>query len=266
MFGVFIRSIDERTENLCFKSCVNEVDKENIFIIKNKYPAYLAYQEMFIKAKDKKYNWFLGLDADVILIPNWLSIAKKLKDNLDDGTWFVFSCAVRDKFLGMVDRGNHFYNGEHIDQALEILENKTQYMIKPETSICKYIGHRDPHFSDRFIGYHGYEQYNKDILYRFWLQAKRKRHLENIHLFLKNKDNNTNSDNDFNMATLGWKYGKENWFQYKMRALFPNLVKSYQSDASIRDKLYSNYCKGNPEKEHLVLLYEKFINERSNEI
>ena len=59
-FGVIIRSIEERTESLCYDSCVTFLPKDNIQIVRNIYPNFRAYIEMFRIAIDQKYDWYLA--------------------------------------------------------------------------------------------------------------------------------------------------------------------------------------------------------------
>ena len=66
-FGIFIRSVGERTEKLCIEACKQSLDSSKIHLIKNYYPAHKAYAKMFRMADELGYDWYLGLDADVIL-------------------------------------------------------------------------------------------------------------------------------------------------------------------------------------------------------
>jgi len=73
-FGVFIRSIGERTEQLCAESCYQCLPPENVHILRNYYPSYNVYRAMFQEALKLGYEWYMGLDADVILLPGWMKI------------------------------------------------------------------------------------------------------------------------------------------------------------------------------------------------
>jgi len=262
MFGIFIRSVGERTEKLCWESCRIHISPENIIIIRDVFPAHKAYSEMFEQAKLLNYDWFLGVDADVVLVKDWYELALQKRMEMEQKKWFVFSGVVRDKFLGWIDRGNHFYNGEHVDKALDVLHQKTKYMLKPESAICQYVGLEDPHYKDITIGYHGYEQYCRDIYYRFWMQAKRKREMENDYPFLKEDFNAGNIDHDFIIAKKGWSAGRESRFLFWLRSKLHVFMRGVRSDASLRDRLFSKQIKNIREKSELETSLEEFFRNR----
>jgi hypothetical protein len=172
-FGVVIRSVGERTEGLCFDACKQAVDEKDIVIIRGVFPASKAYQQMFTTALSRKWRWFLGVDADVVMTSDWLEIAKRRREDFSSREWLVFGLGMEDKWLGRVDRGNHFYNGRHVQEALRTLQTKTAGRLKPESDICRVLKYYNPFFKDEMAGYHGYEQYYRDIFYTFWLRAKR---------------------------------------------------------------------------------------------
>lgn len=261
MFGVFIRSVGERTEQLCLESCRQCIPHENVRIIKNKFPAYNAFIEMFKQAKELDYEWYLGVDADIVLVPNWYEIALQKKKEMEKSEWFAFTVSVMDKFLGKIDRGNHFYNGKHTEKSLEILKTKTKHMLKPESKIRHYVKHNNTRFNDLVIGYHGYEQFFCDIFYRFWMQAKRDRKLEKKYLFLKKgSEDNVLEDIDFSIAQKGWNIEKKkNRISYWLHKKYPSLSKKIKSDASLRKRLFSEHIKNMQEKDPLSLSLEMFL-------
>lgn len=85
-------------------------------------------------------------------------------------------------------------------------------MLKPESSICQYVEYKDLHFKEEVIGFHGYEQFFLDIFYRFWIQAKRKRGIENDFHFLKENISPDTIDYDFIVTKEGWSADKEGMF------------------------------------------------------
>ena len=251
-FGVFIRSVGERTEKLCYDSCVRSVSDEKITVIKNIFPAYRAYQEMFRMAYQKKYSWFLGLDADLVLASDWYEKAVEFKKKIENIDWFVFAIAVEDKFLGKISRGNHFYNGKYCEKALDILNKRTWNLTKPESAIRHYVDAKNTYFNETFIGYHGFEQYYCDIFYRFWLRAKRERDIwENCKYLQKDFSEKLLSDYDYHVAELGWNAGKENIVLYRLRLKLPFLFKHMMSNASRRHKLFAGQNNKIIEKEKL---------------
>lgn len=266
MFGVFIRSIEERTEKLCLESCQSCIPLEHIHMIRNQFPAYNAYVKMFEQAKAKGYDWFMGLDADIVLVPGWYDIVLKKKAEVEKKDWFVFTISVRDKFLGRIDRGNHFYNGRYAEAALEALHTQTKDTLKPESRIRHHVDAENRYFDDVFIGYHGYEQFFADTFYRFWLQSKRLRKMGIRHSFLRKKPRKAAAqDTDFFVAQKGWHTGKEGslmraWLSSKFPALIKdNSESEARSDAAQRESLFSEHLKEMQEKAPLALSWEDFL-------
>ena len=56
--GVYVRSIGERTERLCLESCYQYVDPSDVHLLKNYFPSYEVYREMFKRANKSEYDWF----------------------------------------------------------------------------------------------------------------------------------------------------------------------------------------------------------------
>ncbi len=136
-FGVIIRSIGENTEKLCYESLIqNQVDSNSIHIVRNISPAYKANIRCHQIAKNQNYNWYLILDADMILKPNILSVITNVLDIVASSQLkkILFRIAFKaDDYItnSMLERGNHTYNGKYNDLLLEgsvqlkkITENK----------------------------------------------------------------------------------------------------------------------------------------------
>jgi len=207
--GIFIRSSGERTESLTYESCLKGIDKSNIHIIKNYYPSWKAYEKMFNDAKTIGYDFFLGIDADIVLKENWLSIVEKKIRTIQNEDFFVITFHMNDPFIGNADRGNHFYNGKYSSESLHILKTITWKTLKPEIFIRNYIDAKTFVFDD-IIGYHGFEQYYRDIFYRFWIQYKR-----NHSNISKNKlfNDKIKIDDDLRVARAGWNKSKKEFIK-----------------------------------------------------
>ena len=205
-FGIIIRSIEERTENLCYESCLQAIPKENIHLVRNIFPSFRAYIEMFKIAIEYEYDWFLALDADLVLFPNWLSLVAEKIYQYNNTNLFVFGHLVEDKYFGTIDRGNHCYNGFYAERAIEAISKAIKLSVKPERYIKKYIKgiERIPTFSEK-IAWHGFEQYYKDIYYRFWNRRRRNPTEEFKRDFFDLVTNNRNKkDLDYQIALAGW--------------------------------------------------------------
>lgn len=192
-FGVIIRSIGERTEKLCYESVKQYIPDENINLLRNYYPSYKAFLKMFKIAKKEKYDWFLGLDADVILKENWFDLFKSKIENNQCDNIFRVHFYVKDGITGNnLVRGNNFYNGKYLKLSKKYLKeniiigrfwfyykNKgfnTGYFTKPESAIRTHFREKlnipDKTFEET-VGYHSYEQYYSEIFRQYITRRKR---------------------------------------------------------------------------------------------
>jgi hypothetical protein len=147
----------------------------------------------------------LALDADVILIKDWLErIENTLVENIESNI-YAFSFKIRDKFFGIIDRGNHFCNGKYASKSRQVLNEITRFSGYPENDIKKHIENIDlNHYPDIVIGYHGFEQYYKDVYYRFWNSHRRKMKQNRVEHFLAECKEKQVLDRDYQAAYLGW--------------------------------------------------------------
>jgi len=259
-FGVIIRSIEERTEKLCYESCLQVMPESNIHIIKNLYPSYKAHDKTFQIGIENRYDWYLALDADIIPLPDWLDIIAKKIEKLKNSNFFTFSHAVYDKFLGKVDRGNHCYNGKYGIQAREVIKHFARKQLKPEAAIKHYMQDISScHFPEKLFGYHSFEQYYKDIYYQFWNRQRRRPPTELKNIFLNQCEKCRSFDNDYEVALMGW-----NSFRLKDRILSKYFPKQSLPLKDFHEKIKKNLMQsGITEKGACELSYESFLKKYS---
>lgn len=186
-FGIIIRSIKERTESLAIESAKRYAPKNTeLIVLRDYYPAHKVYLEMYKVAIEKKFDWYLALDADIVLIPNWFNKIKKIiyKTNNDYIFRVVFN-VIDGIQRERLDYGQHLYNGKYSELLYNQLNNLTNKvkagelsankLLKPEGSVArnlinngyKKIGKRT------IIGFHGYEQYYSEIFRRYLIRYHR---------------------------------------------------------------------------------------------
>lgn len=186
-FGVIIRSIGERTEKLCYESVRQYISEDKIHILRNYYPSTKAFLKMFEIAKNQNYDWFLGLDADIVLGKNWFDLFKsKVKDEKTND-FFRIHFFVKDGITHTnLVRGNNFYNAKYLKLSEKYLRYNikvgnswfyyklmglsTELFTKPESSILIHFEKKHSIFNkvfDEVIGYHSYEQYYSEIFRQY---------------------------------------------------------------------------------------------------
>lgn len=233
-FGIYIRSIGERTEQLCIDSCGQYIDLKDIHVLRNYFPSYNIYREMFNRAVKSEYDWFLGIDADVVLYENWFKIVHKDIEHCINKKVFKFTYLVDDYiFREPIDRGNHIYNNAFSKYALKELKKnifisklprflKKHYEIgrylKPETSLRGRLLKTKNLLNFNYtevIGVHGAEQYLSEVFRRFAVRANRNSEYANKYNFLHQSNQESlhqQGDIDRYVANLGWNYGMKHHF------------------------------------------------------
>lgn len=185
-FGVIIRSIGENTENLCKESVKNVMPDAQIHIVKNISPAHDAYIHMFNIALKENFDWFLALDADVVLAPNWHKDFLNVVNTENTDKTYKISFDVKD-FITQSNlcRGNHFYNGKLVKMCLMYIKinkwiSKQKYLrtrigkylvnpgyyLKPESTLITHFKRHNINaiLKKNLIGYHAYEQSDEEIV------------------------------------------------------------------------------------------------------
>ena len=224
-FGVIIRSIGERTEQLCYESVRQSVAESDIFFVKNITPSYNAYLKMFSMASGMKWDWFLAIDADVILVNNWYEIISEVINSYSLEGFYAFDFPVVDYVSEKVlYRGIHIYCCKYNNYFQKyMLFNKYlskthflkkcfnhRYVTKPESSLeihLNRIGLQYKRFG-QVIGWHGYEQYYREIFRQFVVRFLRdKGFAENYaNCLLEQNQNNLVITNDIDrlIANIAW--------------------------------------------------------------
>lgn len=198
--GAIIRSVGERTERLCYESVAQYMPEKNIHIVKNMYPFAKAVGRMIDIAIEEKFTWFLGLDADVVLKPGWMSIANGYVLQEDIEQYYMLDFLLVDRFVKKRIPGVHFYNGLFNMQMKEALA-KVKDTNKPEGNIRHKIG--APRFqTPEYIGYHGFQQYYRDIYNRFVIRAGRNPEYIKKHSLFQGI-----LDQEEMVGLAGWQYG-----------------------------------------------------------
>jgi hypothetical protein len=199
--GCIIRSVGERTEKLCIDSVKRHLAEDSIHMIRNVKPFSSALDRMFEIAIENDYDWYFGLDADVILVKDWLDKLNTVVSNLDRDCYRI-DFPVKDRFLDKITyAGTHFYNHRFTREAQKMLE-RTRNDNKPEGNIRHLMSQKEHLEKDVCLGYHGFEQYRRDIFARFALRYKRdSRYVKRHRIFRE-------MDEEKEVAKAGWEYAK----------------------------------------------------------
>jgi predicted nucleic acid-binding protein len=199
---VTVRTSDERTEQACIQSVLDEgVSGNQIHIIKET-PFKKALEMCFKKAFESDAKWLLTLDADMILIPgvikNLIIEAEKMPDH-----FIQIQARILDKFYGEVRGGGpRIYRVKHLGNALRVSQSLKDD-IRPETNIIKVMGRRGYHsrYISPCIALHDFEQYFTDIYRKACVHAVK--HMSKLPIILEQAVKYKVADADYQVILKG---------------------------------------------------------------
>ena len=152
-------------------------------------------------AENSDYDWYFGLDADVVLKEGWIDdVHSVLKTNNKE--YYRMDFLLKDRFVDNEIYGAHLYNNKYTKEVKEKLL-KTKDQSKPEGSIRHIMSPGNLNVEKIFLGYHGYFQYRRDIFSRFALRYSRDKN------FVKKHKIFSKMDEEKVVAKKGWDFAKE---------------------------------------------------------
>jgi len=208
--GAIVRSCGERTERLCIDSLKNELYKGDIKIIRNVYPFKETLKRCYSTAIQEKFDWYLCVDADMIMIRGWRELLETrlrfLGDKIEtEKIWelnFKLEDVVDPNPIGDLRIINNKYSNELLYSYKQVKDS-----VKPEAAICSNIIKRlkvTRAIFRNIIAYHGFDQYKRDVFNRFYIRACR----DTSYVRKRGLFTEPLSDTD-NIAKAGWDYGIE---------------------------------------------------------
>jgi hypothetical protein len=205
---VVIRSVGERTEELCKKYIIDSGIPEDCIFIVSERPFSNAMKKSFELGIFQGKKWTFCCDADVLLKAHSLSQLIKVANNQSKNI-FEIQGYVLDKFFGgMRTAGNHLYRTSLLKKGIELIPEEG-IDIRPEYNMLKAMdkaGH--PWILTPIVmGLHDFEQYNKDI-YRKSIVHSRK-HMQYTDLLVPYWNRERTEDEDFLVALKGYLQGLE---------------------------------------------------------
>lgn len=243
-YGVIVRSVGERTEQLCIDAIKLYMEP---FIVKNISPHVKANLTMYKIMLDNPKEWWLSVDADVILSKNWYH---KMDELVKDCDGVLSSIPKEYEFIldRIHNRGCRTYNGKFIKYCYENIKKNYDNVVNnlfPEDAARRMINNKFNKTRVKknvLIGFHGFEQYYTHIYnayVRYAIRTKGDKNEKNLIKSWKPKRNLNIKDRQ--IAIKGWNDGWNN----------PNLIKT---------KDFTNYIAIKPEKEPCKMSIEEFYN------
>ncbi len=215
---VIIRSVGERTEELCKKLILDQgVKEENINVIHER-PFSRAMKIGYQLGIDKELPLSFFVDADVLLHQSALTDMLIKIENLPENTLGI-SGELLDKLRGSKrTAGNHLFRTKYLPLLIDEIEPYKQENIRPESTVIKKMGKKGLQFfkNVRFIGLHDFEQHYHDIARKAFTHSKKHSFL--LTEFVDFWSNKSKSDQDFKAALYGLSKGLIHFDDVKINA------------------------------------------------
>lgn len=231
-FHFCVRSIGERTEELCATAIRAAFPDSSIKFIRGLTPSYKAYRAMFewattLQSADPA-GWLVAIDADTVMLPGWGAAVTQRSGELSPSTTFKFFFQVFDPIFGVArSRGHHVYQLTWASEALRALEENValiqggkrppdfhrDFTLKPESSLRIRMWRRrglQTVVFPEIIGIHGAEQYLAEVVRTFMIRRQREPGLERRHPFLlPERRSMLTAEREYDRlaANVGWEAG-----------------------------------------------------------
>jgi hypothetical protein len=203
---VIIRSVGERTEQICHQLIKAQCIPEENIVIVNEMPFSAALRKSYQIGLERCLPWTLCVDADVLLRPLSVKTLQKYAAE-QGGNVFEIQGFVLDKFFGGPRHGGpHLYRSALFEKALSLMPTGGED-IRPEGSTLeKMKANGFPYVVVPYLtGIHDFEQYYRDIYRKCFVQAHK--HLEYADLFVEIWRAGAEHDYDFQVALNGFANG-----------------------------------------------------------
>lgn len=198
---VVIRSVGERTTDLCKFIIEKQVLRKNIFIIEET-PFSKAVRKTFEIGLNNNLPWTVAVDADVLLHSKGLQTLINCAESYQQ-PFFKGNCKGVDKFFGSTRTiCPHIYTTSYFDYA--ILAFPEEETLRPESHVLDIVNEKfqlSVAFFPNIIALHDFGQDYEDIFRKTTIYAKK--HLRKIDYFIKYWGSNLNSDYDYIVALTG---------------------------------------------------------------
>lgn len=202
---IVIRSVSERTEDICYSLVKKQIAEENIHII-HQTPSTEAIRKRFEIAIQQKRKWTLGIDADILIKPGLINEIITLAEQAPADTFELEGWAI-DKYLESPrELGPQLFRTALLPEAMQFIP-KPNEAIRPDTHIINQmtkLGYKQVRL-DTIIGLHDFEQSYKDIYRKSFIYAKKFYHQASQ--VLQHWQELAQTDDDFKVAIVGFLEG-----------------------------------------------------------
>ncbi|MEA2013055.1 MAG: hypothetical protein U9O87_08290 [Verrucomicrobiota bacterium] len=240
--SIVIRTVGERTENLCRRLVSKEIPKEFIVTVRE-YPFGEAVRKTFEKGIEMGQKWTLALDSDVLLranaIQEILNYAEYLESKTKEDIFFI-NFIVIDKLLGKArTAGVHLYKTNLFEKALLYATKDIDNHERPESFVRSKMainGYPAYDIENLIVGLHDFEQFYFDI-YRKAFTHRLKHSEELIHKTMQAWKRLAVTDRDFRVALAGAQAAEQSDLNAIIdKRLFPEHISEIDALSGLKEK------------------------------
>ena len=180
---VIIRSVNENTEETCYRLLLEAGFSKKQIIIVHEYPFTKTLKKCFQLGIENNRDWLLCIDADVLPNPKTiLSLCNSANDQPPNVA--VVLAYVADRVFGSIRvAGNHLYRTCYLNKAINLIP-KEGLEIRPETYLIKSLDKQGMKWIllPKIIGLHDFHQSKKDLFRKGFVHSFK--HLNNSNKLL----------------------------------------------------------------------------------
>ncbi|MBN2466020.1 hypothetical protein JXD38_10415 [candidate division WOR-3 bacterium] len=228
---VVIRSVGERTENVCRSLLAAQVEPDCRAHIVKEMPFSKALKTCYEIGIEEKKKWTVCVDADTLVSADAVERIHRLAERARRNVVQV-QCRCISKFdLRPTGGGIRIYRTSRLPIALRVLERKSDE-VRPETAVLGEMGRMGyrSDYRSTILTLHDFEQYYSDIFRKGFVFAHK--WVREIPFFLQLWRTLADKDSDYLVALWGLSAG----IKHTGRV---DLAKS-----SLYDELYAEYSDG----------------------
>lgn len=204
---VIIRTVGERTLDLCCHLVAQQVSEDHIFVI-SETPFSQAVKRTFEIGLEHNLPWTLAIDADILLRADAITELVRIAEQ-SSATTFEVQGQILDKlFGGPRPGGPHLFRTTLLSQALALIPADDS-SGRPESYTIQQMAQRgNPWIQHHTIlGLHDYEQYYHDLYRKAFVHAQKHRGLvlKQLEVLWQRL---SQTDPDYQVASWGCRAGK----------------------------------------------------------
>ena len=214
---ICIRSTGEFTTERLLKDIVYQIGSDQkVHLIKGLMLHEAIDRSFEIALKDDS-SWLITLDADLIIMPNFLTIFRKVASSMKPKEIEAHAMTIDRLFMGYRSAGNRLYRVSSLPFLRKLLK-KTRNNVRPEGSMLRLAeeqGYKLKPTKD-VVALHDFFQFSKDLFRKGYLSSFK--HIEYSSKILLTWRKLAKDSIDYSILLRGFAFGLVNGGQPKLDA------------------------------------------------